>query len=1418
MALNTNQQTSDDILDIKKQSLYARLKTLFSSDTIVRNVGGKKLIVKDVDHSQMATDRNSLRDRFNRIRSTAYNAYTRDFTLSYQAARMDLFRDYDCIAGETIIPLPNGTYPTIAELTEKYKDSPQERFHVFSYDHESDSMKLGNAYHPRKKEGKRVGWKVVFDDGKFVIGSEGHPFLMRNGEYKVIKDLRVGESVMPFYQSNYGYKKYGFKQYRKVYNFSKGWQTEHKIITEQFQRKLEKNEVIHHRDFNGSNNSVDNLQIMDWKEHKDFHSNHNKTVLWGPENYDTQLNKLKNNPNYINRKINTWDGKRAGENNPFYGKTHSEESNIRRSNSLKEAYKDRDWVADKNPNYRDDLDIDTLKVKAFEFYKSTGNIRIDTFSKYVKCDSSVIRNRMSNQNISWNTFKNEIVSKLNHKIVSIECVGEIDVYDVTVEKYQNFATDSVFCHNTMDQDPILSSALDIYSDECVTMNELGKIVTVHCEDNNIKEILYNLYEEILHVDFNLWSWTRNLVKYGDFYLKTYVNPEYGVYMVEPISTYNVERIENSDPYNKKYVKFQIRPTDTSQAEVLERYQMSHFRLLSDSNFIPYGKCVKYDTYIDTEFGTKQIKDVKVGDKVWSFNNDERKLELTSVINTINSGKKEILRIRSQHNFIDTSKNHPILTFNKITKTFEYTLAENVKIGDILVINSNKNKQNRPISINKQLTDSLTCPTFIPDIDNIPNIVDSEFANFFGFMLGDGWVKKYESGWRVCFALGIDEDQNNYYISLLEKYSGKRPTITKVGHEDGKSRTATVYTKRLAEILVNMGFGDGAHNKRIPEWAFELDEDLRLSLLEGFHNADGWNFEDEWANHYAIELCNKNLIYDLKRLVQFSNIKSSIPSIKDRTGQLSETLGMTIKQGISHYFYYYLDGKLKSQMEKYRFIGNEEVMLEPVKSIEDGGEEETYDIQVESSNHNFVANGIVVHNSVIEGARRVWKQLSLLEDSMMINRIVRAPERRIFYADVGGIPPAEVDNHMQRLMDKMKKVPYMDERTGEYNLKFNLQNMLDDFYIPVRGGDSGTKIDTLPGMEWTGIDDIDYLKNKMFAALKMPKAFLTFDESTGGKANLSQEDLRFARTIQRIQKIIGSELENIGIIHLYAQGYRDESLIDFKVELTNSSTIFEKEKLEIWSDKTALATDMIDNKIYNREWIYKNVFRMSDDDIEKVTKGLVEDAKQKFRLESIETEGDDPAKPFKKIGAGGHSGEKGSSSGGGHGGGGGGGMGGLGGLGGGDEEGEGEEGKSEDEKGESDKQGIPSEEPEATGGKPEDIVKEEHSPDRDQSGEHDANDHPFGEDPLGQNELNRKPRKNSEGKRKSVLYHNFENDSPLSLEEVKGQLKPKPSNKKNKGEFIMGLREFFDPTPSTIIAENIIDVTVSPTIDENVKSE
>ena len=198
------------------------------------------------------------------FRSVSQSRYARDFALSYQAARMDLFRDYDCIGPDTIIPLPDGSNPTIAELTEKYKNNPQERFWVFSYDYETNSVKLGKAYHPRKKKGTRLGYKVTFDNGQYVIGSLKHPFMMRDGSYKMIYELRVGDSVMPFYQKNYNCK---YNKYRKLYNFSKGWRSEHVIIAEQFMRPLNNNEVVHHKNFNGYDNSPDNLQIMTKNEH-----------------------------------------------------------------------------------------------------------------------------------------------------------------------------------------------------------------------------------------------------------------------------------------------------------------------------------------------------------------------------------------------------------------------------------------------------------------------------------------------------------------------------------------------------------------------------------------------------------------------------------------------------------------------------------------------------------------------------------------------------------------------------------------------------------------------------------------------------------------------------------------------------------------------------------------------------------------------------------------------------------------------------------------------------------------------------------------------------------------------------------------------------------------------------------------------
>ena len=224
--------------------------------------------------------------------------------------------------------------------------------------------------------------------------------------------------------------------------------------------------------------------------------------------------------------------------------------------------------------------------------------------------------------------------------------------------------------------------------------------------------------------------------------------------------------------------------------------------------------------------------------------------------------------------------------------------------------------------------------------------------------------------------------------------------------------------------------------------------------------------------------------------------------------------------------------------------------------------------------NFLPYG----RSLMEGARKTWKQLTLMEDAMMIHRIMRAPERRTFKIDVGNIPPAEVDNHMRSIIDQMKKVPYLDQNTGDYNLKFNLMNMLDDYYLPVRGGQSGTEIDTLSGMEFGGIDDIEYLRNRMMAALKVPKAFVGYDEGIEGKATLAQEDIRFARSVERIQKIVLSELTKIAVVHLYSQGYENEDLVNFELELTNPSIIYEQEKANLWSEKVSLVSDMANLKM------------------------------------------------------------------------------------------------------------------------------------------------------------------------------------------------------------------------------------------------
>ena len=278
-----------------------------------------------------------------------------------------------------------------------------------------------------------------------------------------------------------------------------------------------------------------------------------------------------------------------------------------------------------------------------------------------------------------------------------------------------------------------------------------------------------------------------------------------------------------------------------------------------------------------------------------------------------------------------------------------------------------------------------------------------------------------------------------------------------------------------------------------------------------------------------------------------------------------------------------------------------------------------------------SNALPYGRSMVEGARRVWKQLTLMEDAMLIHRIMRAPEKRIFKLDIGNIPPNEVDNYMQQVINKMKKTPFIDNKTGDYNLKYNMQNITEDFFLPVRGGDSGTSIETTPGLSYEAIEDVEYLRNKMLAALKIPKAFLGYEEQVNAKATLAAEDVRFARTIERIQRIVVSELTKIAVVHLYSQGFNDEDLVNFELSLTNSSTIYEQEKITLWNEKISLASSMLDAKVMSTDWVYKNIFNMDDDLITDVRNGVIDDQKRKFRFDQIEQEGNDPVKTKESFG-------------------------------------------------------------------------------------------------------------------------------------------------------------------------------------------
>jgi len=254
-------------------------------------------------------------------------------------------------------------------------------------------------------------------------------------------------------------------------------------------------------------------------------------------------------------------------------------------------------------------------------------------------------------------------------------------------------------------------------------------------------------------------------------------------------------------------------------------------------------------------------------------------------------------------------------------------------------------------------------------------------------------------------------------------------------------------------------------------------------------------------------------------------------------------------------------------------------------------------------------------SILEPARRIWRQLHLLEDAMMSYRITRSPERRVFYVDVGNISPQDVEQYMQKVVTTMKKNQVVDASTGRVDLRYNPLSIDEDYFIPVRGGES-TKIESLPGGTYTGdIDDVKYLRDKLFAALKIPQSYLSRSEGADeDKATLAQKDIRFARTIQRLQRSVIAELEKVGIIHLYTLGYRGEDLTKFGLKLNNPSQIAAMQELEHMKTKFEVA-DSATEGYFSKAWVYRNIFRLTEEEVIRIQREMFHDSKFTAAIEA-----------------------------------------------------------------------------------------------------------------------------------------------------------------------------------------------------------
>ena len=747
----------------------------------------------------------------------------------------------------------------------------------------------------------------------------------------------------------------------------------------------------------------------------------------------------------------------------------------------------------------------------------------------------------------------------------------------------------------MDLFPEIGAALDIYMEEATYVPKNGRMVNVTSKSERIKSILEDLIYNRLSADIMFPMITRSTVKYGNTFMLLNVTEDNGIIGWKQLPVYEMQRFENGmdNPYSSGFANVANINVDSPDSTKFvwvgkneftpyRNWQIAHFRLLYDSLYLPYG-CITGNSRIETKDGYKEMKDITIGDEVWTFNIDKQERELSTVTFTKNQGIKQVYRIGTFHNEIEATDDHKFLIYEN--DNLKYKEVKDIRIGDLLVIDNTTNKQDNIVKIDKSyptekeanLNKSMRWWTEYTKY--IPDFVDESFAKFFGFMIGDGWVSQNNN--KVCFATSVYDSLNKEFVDYLEKISGKKCKYIEPYNKNNNNyqfSQVIANAKSVALVLKRMGFSGKFNEKRIPSWVFSTTDNIKKAFLSGIMAADGsYNIDKYGVLRCNIEMSNEELIRDIKTLVQSLGYKSSRIKSRNRIGKTS-----TLKDGYqiisrheSFYFYYY--ESFNKQEVKYDLKNrlNNGFKTERIRIKEYVGEKEVYDFTVENNNSNFFANGIVTHNcSALNKARRHWRMLSMMEDMMLMYRLERSVERRVYKVNVGGIDEQDVPAYMDEVANNFKRAPIVDPLTGQLDLRRNIMSQMDDYFIPVRDGNDPTSIDNLAaGNNLTAMDDIKFVQNKLCTALRVPKSFLNFEETTGDGKNLSLLDVRFTKTVNRVQQMMLMELNKVCIIHLYLLGFEDD-LTNFSLSMNNPSSQAEMMELDNLSKKIEMAKSAV----------------------------------------------------------------------------------------------------------------------------------------------------------------------------------------------------------------------------------------------------